>query len=60
MPKIMTIIGIILSALMVLVFGIDLALGIPFLKASMKMDITFMLCGGLLGYLSWATMKEQV
>ena len=60
MPKIMTIIGIILSALMVLVFGIDLALGIPFLKASMMMDITFIVCGGLLGYLSWATMREQV
>lgn len=60
MPKIMTIIGILLSALIVLVFGIDLAIGIPFLKASMLMDITFIVCGLLLAYLSWATMREQV
>jgi hypothetical protein len=60
MPKIMTIIGIILSALMVLVFGVDLAFGIPFLKASMMMDITFIICGGVLGFLSFATMREQV
>lgn len=60
MPKIMTIIGIILSSLMVLVFTIDLVIGFPFLKADMMMDITFIICGGVLGFLSWATMREQV
>ena len=60
MPKIMTLIGLILSALIVLVFAIDLAIGFPFMKASMLMDIAFIICGGVLGYLSWATNREQV
>jgi len=46
--------------LVLLVFGLDLALGIPFRKASMVMDIGFVLCGIGLGYLSWMTIRQQV
>ena len=60
MPKIMTIMGLVMAGLLVLLFGIDLALSIPFRRASMMMDIAFILCGLVLGYLSWTTMREQV
>jgi uncharacterized membrane protein YuzA (DUF378 family) len=60
MPKIMTIIGLVMAGLIVLLFALDLAAGIPFGRASMLMDITFVLCGLVLAYLSWTTMREQV
>jgi len=60
MPKIMTIIGLVLAGLIVLLFGVDLALGIPFGRTSMAMDIAFVICGAILAYLSWSTMREQV
>jgi hypothetical protein len=35
-------------------------MGIPFSKASLAMDISFVICGLVLAYLSWATLREQV
>jgi hypothetical protein len=40
-------------------FGLDLAIGIPFAKANIMMDIGAIVCAGILGYLSWATFQEQ-
>ena len=59
MPKILTIIGLTVSALMGVVFAFDLALGFPFRRANTGMDIAFIFCGAVLAYLSWTAMREQ-
>jgi hypothetical protein len=60
MPKALTIAGMVVAFLLFCMFGLDLAAGIPFSKASMIMDVLFLLCAGLLGYMSWNTYREQV
>lgn len=60
MSKALCILGIAISALVLIVFGLDLAMGTPFNGASKLMDIGFVICAGLLGYLSWTTLREQV
>jgi hypothetical protein len=59
MPKALTISGMVVAVLLFFVFGLDLALRIPFDKASVSMDIVFLLCAALLGYMSWSTYREQ-
>lgn len=61
MPKVLTIAGLIVSILVFVLFALDLAAGIPFgmnSGAATIMDIAFMICGGVLAYLSWSTMRE--
>ncbi len=58
MPKALTISGMTVAVLVLLLFGLDLAAGIPFRKASLAMDITFVLCAGILGYMSWSAWRE--
>lgn len=58
MPKAMCFAGIILGILAVFVFGFDLALGFPFQKASITMDIGFIIAGLLLAYLGWTAKAE--
>jgi hypothetical protein len=60
MPKALTISGMIVAVLFLILFGLDLALGLPFGKASLKMDIAFVICALLLGFLSWTTFREQL
>ncbi len=60
MPKALTITGMAVSGLLVLLFGLDLALGFPLRKASLVMDIGFVVCALILGYLSYTTYREQV
>ncbi len=60
MPKILTIAGMVISGILILMFGLDLAVGIPFSKASLVMDIGFTLCAAVLGYLSWSAYREVV
>ena len=62
MPKALTIIGMLVAALLLLIFALDLALGIPFggSSASGTMDIGMIICGAVLFYLSWSTYREQV
>jgi hypothetical protein len=55
----MTIAGMAVAALLLLMFGLDLALGFPFRKASVIMDILFVVCAAMLGYMSWTTYREQ-
>jgi hypothetical protein len=57
MPKAFCIIGAVVAILLLLVFGIDLGLTIPFGRASMLIDIGMVLCSGMLGYISWATFR---
>jgi hypothetical protein len=61
MPKLLTITGMVVAALLVIMFGLDLAVGIPFSKAGgWLVDLLFLLCAGMLGYMSWSTYREQV
>ncbi len=58
MPKAMTFFGMAIAGLFALVFGLDLALRIPFQRVNVLIDIGFLLCAGVLGYLSWSTFRE--
>ncbi|HID77846.1 MAG TPA: hypothetical protein EYP56_17840 [Planctomycetaceae bacterium] len=60
MPKVLCIIGMVISVLLLLVFGLDLALKIPFGRANALMSISFVICSLVLGYLSWSTYREQL
>ena len=63
MPKALCITGMAISAVLFILFLWDLATPqwmAPFKRASMMMDIVFILCSVGLGYLSWSTWKEQV
>ena len=46
------------AVLLLLLFGLDLATGIPFNQAHMVMDIVFVVCAIGLGYVSWTTFNE--
>jgi hypothetical protein len=59
MAKVLCIAGAVIAVLLLLIFGLDLALKIPFKRASILMDIGFLVCAGLLGFISWTTLKEQ-
>lgn len=59
MPKALSITGIVVSVLILLVFGVDLAIGVPFQQVSQLMDIGFVVCALILAYASWATWREQ-
>lgn len=58
MPRVLTIAGMVVAGLLVLMFGLDLAIGIPFGKASMAMDLAILICAAALGYMSWSTYRE--
>lgn len=58
MAKVMTFGGMAVAGLIALVFGLDLALGIPFGRANMLIDIGFAICAGILGYLSWNAFRD--
>ncbi len=60
MPKALTISGMTVAVLIILLFGFDLAFGQPFSKASIAMDIIFLICAAVLAYMSWSTYREQV
>src|SRR5262245_18218554 len=55
MPKALTISGFVVAALLLVVFGLVLALGI--LNGSKTMDAGFVVCAAILGYLSWNTWR---
>jgi hypothetical protein len=59
MSKALCIIAIVVSALLVLVFGLDMIIGIPFGKSSVIMDIGFVVFSLILGFLSLTTLREQ-
>lgn len=58
MSKALTIAGMVVSGLVALVFAVDLAVGIPFDKASILMDVGAIVAAALLGYLSWDALRE--
>jgi hypothetical protein len=58
MAKAMTIGGMAVAGLTALVFGLDLVAEFPFQGVNKLMDIGFVLCGLILGYLSWHAFRE--
>jgi hypothetical protein len=65
MPKALCLIGLVFSALVFLIFFVDLVLGMlgsslaPLMMASWLMDILFMLASAALAYAAWIAYKEQ-
>jgi hypothetical protein len=58
MPKALTIAAMVVAGLLLLIFGLDAAVGIPFGQASLMMDIGVVVVSAGLGYLSWTTYRE--
>ena len=59
MAKALTIFGMVVGALLTLLFTLDLIVGIPFDGAQMSMDIGGLVAGLILGYVSFETFREQ-
>lgn len=59
MPKALCIVGMVVSALLIVLFGMDLATGFPFSRATV-LDVAFIVFSAILGYLSFATYREQL
>ncbi|MFO0925339.1 MAG: hypothetical protein U0905_22995 [Pirellulales bacterium] len=58
MPKALCLIGLVVAGLVFLLFLLDIAIGL-FDKASIIMDIMFMVGALGLAYLSWVSFREQ-
>lgn len=58
MPKALCLIGLVVAGLVFLLFLLDIAIGL-FNKASIIMDIMFMVGALGLAYLSWVSFREQ-
>lgn len=58
MPKALTIAGLVVSGCLLLLFGLDLALKVPFRRIDTGMDIGFVISAAILGYLSWTTYRD--
>ena len=59
MPKALCITGMVVAILVLVLFLVDLAIGVPFKRASMTLDVVFMISAVILAYMSWTTLKEQ-
>jgi len=59
MSKALCLLGIVAAGATLLVFGLDLAIKVPFHRISLTMDIGLSLCAVLVGLGSWTTFREQ-
>ena len=60
MARGLTISAMVIAVLMLVLFGLDLAIGIPFGKQSLIIDIAFLVCGVgliLLGLTTWRELE---
>lgn len=60
MPRVLTIVGMAVAVLLLLLFGADLAVRLPFGRPNLMVDVLFLLAAAMLGYMSWSTFREQV
>ncbi len=58
MAKSLVISGFVVASLLLLLFGLDLAVKWPFEQASTIMDITCLSCAAILAYLSWNALRD--
>lgn len=59
MSKALSLIGMIVSGLVVVLFLADLAAGFPFQRKSLGVDIGFVVSGAILAYLSWSILDRS-
>ena len=59
MAKILCMVGLAISALIFLVFLVDIAATWPFSRYSILLDVTFMVVSLMVAWMSWRTYKEQ-
>jgi hypothetical protein len=59
MARALTILGMVVAVLIFCLFAVDLAIRMPFERASGLLDTTLIICSAILGYLSWSAYKEQ-
>lgn len=59
MPKALCLAGMVIAIVVFLLFLLDLIVKVPFQRASLVMDLVFVLCAGVLGFISWTTFREQ-
>ena len=59
MPKALCMSGLVVAGLVIILFAADLAVGIPFRRASVMMDVSLLISAALLGLISWFTLREQ-
>jgi len=59
MPKALCLTGMVIAIVVFLLFLLDLILKVPFQRANLVMDVVFVLCAGVLGFISWTTFREQ-
>lgn len=62
MPKALCMTGMVVAILILVLFLLDMVVPeawAPFKRSNWLMDIGFVLCASGLGYLSWATYREQ-
>lgn len=60
MAKVLCILGMVVALGILVVYGLDLAMGIPFEGKNVVFDVAFLLAAVTLGYLSWSTFREQI
>ena len=58
MSKVLCYSGIATAVMLMILFSMDLALGVPFKKADTLMDIIFLVSSMGLGFISWLTLRE--
>ena len=58
MSKVLCYSGIATAIILMILFSLDLALGVPFKKADTLMDIIFLVSSTGLGFISWLTLRE--
>lgn len=59
MAKALCMSGMVVAILVALLFTLDLIAKIPFRRASLMMDVSFLICAVVLGLISWMTFREQ-
>ena len=59
MSKALTIAGLVVAALTILIFGVDLVANVPFGTPSKIMNYGAIFAGCILGYTSFSTFREQ-
>lgn len=58
MPRAMCILGLVVAALLLVLFGLDLAMGVPFGGLGALSNGAFLFVALVLAYLSWSTLRE--
>ena len=59
MPKALCLAGMVVAILIAILFAVDLAVAMPFRRASVVMDVSLIVTALLLGLASFMTFREQ-